>query len=140
VCVLIIKIKVELFFFVFFSKSLRSLQLKGNRHEEQDVKAVRKGLHHRFVPRNDNPHNDPDPKTHTALGIAVESPERGTSEDLERKARPEGERPKTNEKLKMKNEKLFFFAILAPSRLRGEGSIRTKVSRRLASGQAGFCK
>ena len=28
------------------------------------------------------------------LGIEVESPERGTSEDLERKARPEGERPK----------------------------------------------
>ena len=29
-----------------------------------------------------------------ALGIEVESPERGTSEDLERKARPEGERHK----------------------------------------------
>ena len=41
-----------------------------------------------------NPHNDPDPKTHTALGIEVESPERGTSEDLERKARPGGERQK----------------------------------------------
>ena len=34
--------------------------------------------------------------THTALGIEVESPERGTSEDLERKARPEGERHKKN--------------------------------------------
>jgi hypothetical protein len=34
------------------------------------------------------------PKTHTALGIEVESPERGTSEDLERKARPIGERQK----------------------------------------------
>jgi len=29
-----------------------------------------------------------------ALGIEVESPQRGTSEDLERKARPEGERQK----------------------------------------------
>jgi hypothetical protein len=31
-----------------------------------------------------------------ALGIEVESPQRGTSEDLERKARPEGERHKNN--------------------------------------------
>jgi len=31
-----------------------------------------------------------------ALGIEVESPERGTSEDLERKARPVGERPEKN--------------------------------------------
>ncbi len=39
----------------------------------------------------------------TALGIAVESPERGTSEDLERKARPEEERPKksTNYELRI---------------------------------------
>jgi len=36
------------------------------------------------------------PKPHTALGAVVESPERGTSEDLERKTRPEGERPKKN--------------------------------------------
>jgi hypothetical protein len=40
----------------------------------------------RYAPHNDNPLNFLDHKTHTALRIAVESPERGTSEDLERKA------------------------------------------------------
>jgi|GEM_PF-3518487 hypothetical protein len=34
-----------------------------------------------------------------ALGIAVESPQR--SEDLERKARPEGEHPKNNKNAKV---------------------------------------
>jgi len=56
--------------------------------------VVIRGLLRRCAPRNDNQVNDPKPKTHTALGIGVESPERGTSEDLERKARPEGERQK----------------------------------------------
>jgi hypothetical protein len=36
-----------------------------------------------------------------ALGIGVESPERGTSEDLERKARPAGERQKKKSEVRL---------------------------------------
>ena len=45
-----------------------------------------------------------------ALGIAVESPQRGTNEDLQRKARPGGKRPKnrTNKKIQTQYEFGFF--------------------------------